>query len=369
MKMEQELQKRNLPDLLTMNNGEAVTAENWEARKKELITCLCENLYGYMPTTPIEVKAQVVSSGGRMEFGGKAKAEVVKISFRTPKDWYDFDIQITIPRKVEKPPVILNMCFNPMFYPIMPVEEILDNGFALVTFDYNDIQPDAKRPDDYYANFTKGLGGRYIGYREREKTEWGKVGMWAYGASRVMDYLQTRDDINTQRIAICGHSRLGKTALWCKALDPRFYIAMGNDTNYGGGGLIRGHIGEDVPDFMELGSYDFFCERFKDFLDVPHEELPFDQHFLMACHAPGLVYLCGATNDSGMDPVSEFLSCYAASAVYKLFGKQGLVCNDEVPAPGEALIDGEIGFHIRQGTHYCSREDWLHFMAFFKKHL
>jgi hypothetical protein len=238
-----------------------------------------------------------------------------------------------------------------------------------VDFIYEDIERDAKRPEHYYANFKGGLGEKYFGGRKRTATEWGKVGLWAFAASRVMDYLQTRDDINTQRIGVAGHSRLGKTALWCKAQDPRFYVAFGNDSNYGGGGLIRGHIGEDIPLFLEIGSYDFFCERFKDFLNVPHEELPFDQHFLLACHAPGLVYLTGATKDEGMDPESEFLSCHAASEAYKLLGKQGLVSDDKMPAPLEALHEGEIAFHYRDGGHYFSRDDWMRFLAFFKKHL
>ena len=146
----------------------------------------------------------------------------------------------------------------------------------------------------------------YIGDRKREKTEWGKVGMWAFGASRIMDYLQTRDDINTDRIAVVGLSRMGKTALWCRAQDPRFYIALGNNTNYGGGGLIRGHIGEDIPGFIRFGSFDFFCEGWKDFENVPHGELPFDQHWLVAACAPARVCIGSAEEDFWADPEAEF---------------------------------------------------------------
>lgn len=365
--VKQELENRKLPDLLTMNSGKPVNAENWEMRRQELLECLSKNLYGITPPAPKQVRAEHTGTNRYHMFGGKAKSELMNIVFDTPKGEFSFPIRVIIPTKVEKPPVILHIAFSDK-YPV-PEEEIIDNGFALVRFHHHDVQPDNIHPDNYFANFTTGLGAMYIGDRIREGAEWGKVGMWAYAASRVMDYLQTRDDINTDRIAVAGHSRLAKTALWCKAQDPRFYIAMGNNGNYGGAGLIRGHIGEDVPAFIKYGSYDFFCEDWKKFVDVPHELLPFDQHFLLACSAPGLVYVSGATEDSGMDPMSEYLSCVAASEVYALFGKEGLVGKEKMPEPGTALLEGEIGFHIRDGLHYFSREDWNHFMAFFKKHM
>ena len=365
--MKQELLERRLPDLMTMNDGTSVTPEKWPQRKQELLDCLQKNLYGYTPEAPKEVRAEILGSIYRFTIGGKAKAEEIKLSFDTPGGEYSFKIRLVIPKKFEKPPVFLVLNFGPLSP--MPLEEIMDNGFAYVDFFYEDIERDAKAPEHYFANFKGGLGEKFFGGRKRTKTEWGKVGLWAYGASRVMDYLQTRDDINTERIGVVGHSRLGKTALWCKAQDPRFYVAFGNDSNYGGGGLIRGHIGEDIPLFLELGSYDFFCEGWKDFVDVPHEDLPFDQHFLMAAHAPGLVYLAGATGDAGMDPKSEFLSCLATNPVYEMLGQKGLVCDDKMPAVGEGLYEGNVGFHYRAGGHAFSREDWLHYMAFFKKHL
>lgn len=367
MSLQEELKKRNIPDLLTMNDGAAVTAAKWEKRREELIKCLSENLYGVTPPAPKEIK--VVSTGkdvsSKGHFGGKASTERYLISFDTPGGEYSFPFVIHMPKNVEKPPVILHISFfaeSPNIY--MPTEEILDNGFALVHFCYTDVTPDST-----FDDFTQGLAGKFIGNRKREKNEWGLVGIWAYAASRIMDYLITRDDIDAERIGVAGHSRLGKTALWCKAQDPRFFIAFGNNSNYGGCGLIRGHKGEDIPDFFRLGSYNLFCERFKDFLDVPHDMLPYEQHFLMACQAPGLAYVSGATRDGGMDPVSEFLSCFAANPAYELIGNKGIMCEDKVPEVGETLDQGEIGFHIREGGHFFSRYDWKFFMNFYKKHI
>ena len=362
MHIQDELRKRNLPDILTMNNGDSVTAENWNERKKELMDILSENLFGYTPKAPVSVTAVEEEPNRYKRFGGKVTTEVQRITFDTPKGTYGFPVEITIPKHVLKPPVILYLSFDPK-YPV-PEEEILDRGYAMVTVYYQDITPDST-----FGDFSGGLAGMFIGNRDRALNEWGLVGLWAYGASRIMDYLVTREDINTERIAVAGHSRLGKTALWCRAQDPRFYIAYGNNTNYGGCGVIRGYIGEDVPAFLRLGSYNFFCEKFKSFLHVDHADLPYDLHFLMACQAPGLVFVTGATNDAGMDPLSEFVSLYEASRAYRLLGKKGLISGDTMPNPGEPLIDGDLGFYVRNGQHALSREDWNVFLDFFDKNL
>ena len=360
--IQKELEKRNLPELLRMRNGEAVTAENWPARKQELLEILSENLYGFTPAPPSEVRATVTGSDRYHTFGGKATSQLMTLSFDTPGGEFSFPLHMMVPKRVEKPPVILLIAFRDQ-YPV-PEEEIIDHGFALVRFHHHTVQPDDIHPDNYFANFTEGLGAMFIGDRKRVRTEWGKVGMWAYAASRVMDYLQTREDINRERIAVVGHSRNGKTALWCRAQDPRFFAALGNNTNYGGGGLIRGSIGEDVPAFLKLGSYDFFCEGWKDFYQVPHSELPFDQHFLVASIAPRKVLIGSAAEDWWADPLAEQLCCVAASPAFR----RGFVCPDHVAAPGEAFLQGDIGYHLRKGLHYFSRTDWHRLMEFVRLH-
>ncbi len=362
MKIKEELKKRNLPDVLLMNNGDIVTEKNWTQRKEELLEILSENLFGHTPKPPKKVDAIEETANRHKIFGGKAKTEIRRIVFDTPKGDYSFPVEITIPKSTKNPPVILYLSFGTK-YPV-PEEEIIDRGFALVTVYYEDITPDT-----VFGDFTSGLAGMFIGDRDRALNEWGLVGIWAYGASRIMDYLITRDDINTERICVAGHSRLGKTALWARAQDDRFYMAYGNNSNYGGCGVIRGHIGEDIPAFMNIGSYNFFCEKFKSFIDTPHSDLPYDMHFLMACQAPGPVFVTGATNDGGMDPLSEYLSLFETSRVYKMLGKNGLVSNEIMPNAGEPLIDGEMGFYIRDGKHFISREDWNVFMDFFERNM
>ena len=361
------LQERSLPNIFSMNNGNTVNKDSWQERKRELIDCLSKNLYGYTPLAPEHVSAVQTGTDSFFLFGGKATAELIDIRFDTPGGEFSFPIRVIIPVNEKKPPAILLISFGE--HAPVPIEEILDNGFALVQFHHHTVEHDENRPDDYFGSFRGGLGEKFFGGKPRKQTDCGKVGLWAYAASRVMDYLQTRNDINTDRIAVTGHSRLGKTALWCRAQDDRFYIAMANNSNYGGAGLIRGHIGEDVPDFIKIGSFDFFCEGWKEYLNVSHDALPFDQHFLLACQAPGLVYVTCAMKDRGMDPTSEFLSCCAASPAYEMLGVRGLVHNGKLPQPSEALHEGSIGFHYRASGHAFLREDWQNFMDFFKKHM
>ena len=115
------------------------------------------------------------------------------------------------------------------------MEEILDHGFAVAAFCYEDVTDDS-------ADFNK-LAAMYP---RDEKTGWGKIGMWAFAASRVLDYLETREDIDATRACISGHSRLGKTALWCAAQDERFSMVVSNNSGCSGAALSRGKIGENI---------------------------------------------------------------------------------------------------------------------------
>ena len=180
-----------------------------------------------------------------------------------------------------------------------------------------------------------------------------------------MDYLVAeRDDLDTEKVALIGHSRLGKTALWCGAQDTRFAAVISNNSGYGGAASSKHGEGERITDFIRLGSDDWFCEAFKNYQGDGEDEKPYDQSFLLSLIAPRYLLVGSAELDKGADPKSEFLTALHASAVWELLGCKGLVCGDEMPTPGDYLGGGNVLYHYRKGKHYLSREDWAAYIRF-----
>lgn len=353
----QDLVKRNIPEILKLNSGKNVTSINdFNLRKEEMIEILKENVYGYSPAPPKEIRSKVISCDNEA-FNGKAIHSVIELSFDTPKGKFSFPINLILPKDIDKPSLILHIAFRPdipdRFY---PVENVIDNGFATASFCYKHITDDSNE-------FETGLAGMY-NTGQRSDTEWGKISMWAWAASRVMDYLQTLDFIDTNKIAVAGHSRLGKTALWCGAQDQRFYVVYSNNSGCSGDAITRDKQGENVSFITNRFGY-WFCENYRKYADKEHE-MPFDQHFLLASIVPRNIYVGTALEDQWADPVSEFLCCLAVNQSFELYGKKGLVTPDEYPKATTVLHDGDLGFHLRDGRHFFDPVDWQYFMDYLK---
>ncbi len=360
--LKEELARRELPELLKLADGRKVTPDLWPERRKELLDILCRNIYGYTPASPERVTGKILSEDA-YAFAGKVVQQKIEISFATPKGEFSFAFDLFLPKSKAKAPVFLHIAFRPDIPDrYTPVEEIIDNGFALALFCYHDVSRDAVNGD-----YTLGLAGKFYNGGQRRPDEWGRIGVWAYAASRVLDYLLTRDEVDHQHIAVVGHSRLGKTALWTAAQDERFFMAISNNSGFGGAAIAKRGSGERVADFIRVGSWDWYCETFKSYLGKEDENTVYDQHMLLALIASRRLYVASAELDRGADPRSEFLSCYSASAVYRLLGHKGLVTPDQYPEPNTSLHDGEIGYHIRTGTHYFSRYDWKEYMKYFRQ--
>lgn len=354
--LSEEIKQLHLPDVFSHNNeGNANVPYIWAKRREEIIEQLCNEIYGFSPPPPKSVKADIIQCDENA-FAGKAIHKIVDLCFDTPKGEFNFPVNLIIPKKVSNAPLLLNIAFRPeipdKYY---PVEEIIDNGYATASFYYQDIVPDTN--DD----FATGLAEKYS-CNQRLPNQWGKISMWAWAASRVMDYLQTVDQIDKTRIAVIGHSRLGKTALWCAAQDERFAAAISNNSGCSGAALSRGKEGERIKDIIKNFQY-WFCHNYQKYIDKENE-LPFDQHFLLSAIAPRPVYVSSAKEDLWADPKSEFLSCVAASPVYQLLGFKGLITPDQIPKSDTILHEGRIGYHIREGTHYLSRYDWQRFIGY-----
>ncbi|MBQ8402558.1 MAG: hypothetical protein IJX14_11595 [Clostridia bacterium] len=368
--LQSELAYRELPSLLTHTDGTPVTSESWPCRREELLEILQVNSYGRTPAAPERVWAEVVRED-RNAYAGKAVHRLVKLCFDTPKGVFSFPVNLFLPHAAEKAPefrqkspVFIHINFRPDVPDrYCPVEEILDNGFALAVFCYQDICADS-----HDGNFDQDLGAMFRDPgTPRRPDEWGKIGMWAYGCSRVLDWLIAEDETDWRHAAVVGHSRLGKTALWAAAQDERFFMGISNDSGFGGAAIHKKGTGERVADFIRAGSWDWYCETFLSYLDREDVNTVYDQHMLLACIAPRHICVGSALQDKGADPKSEFLNCFAQNGVYALLGKPGLVTPDAYPAADTGLQDGTIAYHMRSGTHFFSRTDWGYYMRYFRK--
>lgn len=353
---QEELKKRNLPDVLSMEDGTKVAdVSKWQERRVEIAEILQHHYCGYEPPIKPQVTGVVMKEDTRTAFAGKAVYQKLDIQCQLIMGSFTFPCHFVKPKQAENPPVFVYLSFSSSLVDeLIPVEELLDEGFAVASFYYQDIAPDT---DDGFSN------GIALSYGRNSYDAWGKVRMWAWGASRIMDYLQTRDDIDKDRIAVVGHSRLGKAALICGAFDERFSLVISNDSGGAGAAIFRGKEGEMVKNFRAGVSGHWFNGNFKNYAKR-EDEMPFDMHYLLTMIAPRNLYVCSAKEDSHADPKSEFLSCVAATPVYELFGQKGLVANDEIPTEVVTYPEGMIGYHMREGSHFLSRYDWKCFMEY-----
>ncbi len=328
--------------------------------RKDMVDTLLREQYGYLPATPEKMTWKTTKNYLYDFTGGKATVDKVEITSVFDGKEFTFPIYVTVPRKEGKHPFIVFPNFGAEIpNRFFPAEEIIDRGFAILSFNFEDVTSD----DDDMLN---GLSGILYPDGKRDATSPGKIAMWAWATHRVMDYAYTLDYLDKTCASVCGHSRLGKTALLAAATDKRFQFAYSNNSGCCGAALSRGNKGETVHRIWKYFPF-FFCENYKAYLDKEFF-MPHDQHYLMASIAPRHVYVASATRDSWADPLSEILSCVAAGEEYEKERKRGFVYDDRLPTGGDVFHAGSIGYHLRKGSHYINREDWNKFLDFVNTH-
>ena len=381
-----------LPDPLICNDGQQVTtADEWEkVRRPEILEIFMSKVYGRTPTDKIDVSYTLLACDTKA-MDGKATCKQILFTFTNGKKTIDAILLLYIPNHVQgRVPVFVGYNFmgnqtttlEPSIYyspglrfvhgkdsPVWTrgaqknrwcYDKILERGYAVATMCYHDIYPDRAELRDYSV---ASLFPDYIS-GSKNHDEWEAIGVWAWGSSRIVDYLEREGRIDMSKIAIMGHSRQGKAALWSGAQDSRFKVVISNDSGCGGAALSKRVYGENIARITTVLSH-WFCPAFSQYAGN-EENLPFDQHEMLALIAPRHLYVASAEGDLWADPKGEYLSAYYTNKVYELYKMKGL--DSPVPPAVHQPIMNDVGYHIRAGKHDVTDYDWERFMDFCDLH-
>lgn len=370
----------DLPELLVTVEGRPITTpEEWRSIRRPQILSLFSNLvYGCVPhpQNPLRVEYEILNTDERF-MDGKATRKDVRIGFENRNGKAQMLVLVFTPNDTPGPvPAFMKHSFNNTrshdfeVHPERPgrirngwpLGEFFDRGYGFVAVYQQDLVGHNE------VEFNRGIAPLF--YRDGQSFpkahEWGVLSMVAWGAMRALDYLETDEDVDHRRVAIMGHSKMGKAALWTAAQDERFALAVSAQSGCAGAALWRRQSGETLAKMVTRFPY-WLCRNAWKFVNV-EDDLPVDQHMLLAAIAPRPVYVASGQADTWADPRGEYASAYHASEVYRLLGKRGLT-SPEPPAPNEPILKSEVGYHVREGGHSVEMYDWLRFLEFADLHL
>lgn len=397
-----------LPDPLRHNDGRpVVTALDWtRSRRAEVLELFRDQVYGRSPGRPRGMFFEV-REWDPGALGGKATRKQLSVWLAGRRGGPSMDLLLYVPNQRSKAaPVFVGLNFegnqavstDPKIRLAhswvanndkegrignrvteasrgseasrWSIERLVERGYAVATVYYGDLEPDFADGWKQGVRSVFPVDGRRRAVAAKKPIQelapdaWGAIGAWAWGLSRVMDYIETDSDLNAKQVAVMGHSRLGKTSLWAGAQDERFAIVISNNSGEGGAALARRKFGETTKRINTSFPH-WFCGNFKQYNDR-EDAIPVDQHELIALAAPRPIYIASAEKDRWADPRGEFLAGKGAEPVYALFGRKGLGVAE---LPGlDQPVGEQIGYHYRTGEHDVLPYDWERYMDFADRH-
>ncbi|WP_236646388.1 hypothetical protein [Gemmatirosa kalamazoonensis] len=381
-----------LPDPLVLNDGTRVRdAMTWWVRRRDEVLRLFEtNQFGRAPGRPPGMRFELLDSA-TTTFDGYATRRQVRIHLAPGNERPFVDVLLYVPRGLRaRVPVLLNVSFSPNRSTVVDSgivggdsswardgkrvaappagrgalnpRPFLAQGIGVATVYYGDIDP------DFAGGLPYGVRAAYLkpGQTTVAPDAWGAIAAWAWGLSRVMDYLETDPDVDARKVALVGVSRLGKTVLWAAARDERFALVIASCSGEGGAALSRRDYGETVAHITHPTRYGYqFAGNYATYASRV-DSLPMDAHMLLALVAPRPVLLQTGDTDFWSDPRGEFLAAVAAEPVFNLLGARGLDTK-EMPPVGTAILH-TLGWYEHAGGHGTIPSDWDVFLRFLRLH-
>jgi len=261
-----------LPDPLVLRDGQPVrdAATWWERRRPEILKLYETEIFGRVPANAPPVRWEVVATERGVLEGTAMRRHLIG-HFGERPDGPMVNVMLYLPLTASGPvPVVLHVTFagDPVlavppvpvpagvppprrFNDVGPIAEVLAHGYAYAVVRYTEIQPDSA------AGRSAGIMGLAQTPSQPAPEEWGTISAWAWGLSRVMDYLAGEPTVDAKRVALVGHSRLGKTVLWAGAQDQRFALVYSSQGGEMGSALARRDYGETVDDMAAGFGYQF----------------------------------------------------------------------------------------------------------------
>jgi hypothetical protein len=359
-----------LPDPLRMADGSNVrSVEAWPARRREIHELFREHVYGRSPGVPERLRFDVLEENPSAMDGAATLKRIAVVSTQAGRE-HRFDVTLFLPNRVKGGvPLFLLLNNRPATNTdptrreksgFWPAEQVISRGFGIAAVQVGELAPDDK------ARFRDGVIKLFEGAVEgsRPANAWSALAAWAWGASRAMDYFVGDPRIDATRVAVIGHSRGGKAALWAGAEDARFAMVVSNESGEGGAAMSRRNYGETLARITEVFPH-WFARNYTGFAGR-EAALPVDQHMLLSLIAPRMLYVASADQDLWSDPRGEFLSLASSSPVFALW-RDPPIASTAMPALQKPLMAGRRGYHVREGVHNLTPYDWDRFADFADK--